>query len=147
MFYLARFHFVARPLPPGLLSHLSPHFQDCYLHYYLDADEPLPRATLDLTGCNVVTNKSLIVDGVEYFPFTISHPRSKLVYNLSSDSKLDADIWVAKILEAATANTFTTATTIEQASSNKEDEAVRAAPGGYAVTKQVRIALFLCVCA
>lgn len=75
--------------------------QDNFLHYYLDPEDPLPRNSLDLSGCNVTTSKPVIVDGTEYFPFVISHPKSTKTYNLSSDSKLEADIWVAKIIEAA----------------------------------------------
>lgn len=111
--------------------------QDCFLHYYLDADDPVPRNTLDLTGCSVTSSKAVIVDGIEYFPFTISHPKSKTNYNLSSDSKLEADIWVAKILEAATANNFVNGTTVEVP---EDDTApgVDVQPNGsgvYAVTK------------
>jgi hypothetical protein len=90
--------------------------QDCVLHYYLDADEPVPRNTLDLTGCNVVSQKAVSVDGIEYFPFTISHPHSKITYNLSCDSKLEADIWVSKILEAsATSGSFSAQNVSESA--------------------------------
>lgn len=75
--------------------------QDNFLHYYLEPDDPMPRNTLDLTGCSVTTGKSVTVEGVEYFPFTISHPKAKQTYCLSTDSKLEADIWVAKIIDAA----------------------------------------------
>ena len=64
--------------------------QDNFLHYYLEPDDPVPRNTLDLTGCSITTTKSVTVDGVEYFPFVITHPKSKTPYHLSSDSKLDA---------------------------------------------------------
>jgi hypothetical protein len=64
--------------------------QDNFLHYYLEPDDAVPRNTLDLTGCSVTTTKSVFVDGVEYFPFIITHPKSKAPYHLSSDSKLDA---------------------------------------------------------
>lgn len=78
---------------------LNRHFvlQDTLLHYYLDADDPVPRKTLELTGCSVVMVKSTFVDGVEYFPFVITHPKSPINYNLSSDSKAVADSWVAAI--------------------------------------------------
>lgn len=75
--------------------------QDNFLHYYLEADDPAPRNTLDLSGCSVTNSKSVVLDGVEYFPFAISHPKSKTPYHLSSDSKLDADTWVAMLIEAA----------------------------------------------
>lgn len=75
--------------------------QDNFLHYSLEADDPVPRDTMDLTGCSVTTSKSVIVDGVEYYPFVITHPKSTKTYNLSSTSKLETDVWVAKILDAA----------------------------------------------
>ncbi len=75
--------------------------QDNFLHYYLEPDDPAPRNSLDLTGCSVTTSKSVTVEGVEYFPFVITHPKSKNPYNLSTTSKLEADTWVAKLLEAA----------------------------------------------
>jgi hypothetical protein len=111
--------------------------QDCFLHYYLDAEDPVPRNTLDLTGCNVTSSKSVIVDGIEYFPFTISHPRSKVNYNLSSDSKLDADIWVAKILEAASANTFANAVTVSEGGSSESvpEDVTDNVSGSFPVTK------------
>lgn len=99
------------PSKKGILFKQRDHFkgwrprlfvlQDNFLHYYLEADDPLPRNSLDLTGCNVTTSKPMIVDGNEYFPFVISHPKSTKSYNLSSDSKLEADIWIAKIIDAA----------------------------------------------
>lgn len=110
--------------------------QDCFLHYYLEADDPLPRATLDLTGCSVTSSKAVFVDGVEYFPFTISHPRSKATYHLSSDSKLDADMWVAKILEVATASGYSAAPASESvAGSGNSAEEVQTGSSSYAVTK------------
>ncbi len=77
--------------------------QDCFLHYYIDADDPVPRNTMDLSGCSVTTIKSAVVEGVEYFPFVITHPKSTKTYNLSATTKLETDIWVAKILDAASA--------------------------------------------
>lgn len=78
--------------------------QDNLLHYYLEPDDPAPRNTLDLTGCSITTSKPVSVDGVEYFPFTISHPKSSKPYHLATDSKLESDIWVSKLLEAASLN-------------------------------------------
>jgi hypothetical protein len=71
------------------------------LSYYLEADDPSPRLTLDLSGCSVSTTKSVSVDGIEYFPFVITHPKTGKSYYLSCDSKLETDMWVAKLLEAA----------------------------------------------
>lgn len=75
--------------------------QDNFLHYSLEADDPVPRDTMDLTGCSVTSSKAVTVDGVEYYPFVITHPKSTKTYNLSSTSKLETDVWVAKILDAA----------------------------------------------
>jgi hypothetical protein len=77
--------------------------QDSFLHYYIDAEDPVPRNTLDLSGCSVTTIKSTVVEGIEYFPFVITHPKTTKTYNLSSITKLETDIWVSKILEAAAA--------------------------------------------
>jgi hypothetical protein len=77
--------------------------QDNLLSYYIEQDDASPRNTLDLSGCSVSTLKSVNVDGVDYYPFVITHPKTSKSYYLSSDSKLEADIWVAKLLEAANA--------------------------------------------
>jgi len=77
--------------------------QDGILQYYIDAVDTTPRGTIDLGGSSVSTDKPVNVDGIDYFPFIIS--KGKQQYYLSSDNKLDADIWVAKIIEAASTAT------------------------------------------
>jgi len=52
---------------------------------------------MELTGCSVIAVKSTTLDGVEYFPFVITHPKSPITYNLSSTSKEAADEWTAAI--------------------------------------------------
>ena len=71
--------------------------QDSLLHYYLDADDPVPRKTMELTGCSVIAVKPTTLDGMEYFPFVITHPKSPITYNLSTTSKEAADGWIAAI--------------------------------------------------
>lgn len=75
--------------------------QDTFLHYYIETDDPIPRKSMDLSGCSVTAIKPVIVDGAEYFPFVITHPKSTKAYNLSSDSKYEADMWIERIQEAA----------------------------------------------
>lgn len=72
--------------------------QESLLHYYIDADDPVPRKTLDVSGCSAIAIKSTIVDGVEYFPFVITHPKSPITYNLASVTKTDSDAWLTAIL-------------------------------------------------
>lgn len=74
--------------------------QDNLLHYFIDNVDPTPRNTLDLTGASINILKPVTVDGVEYFPFAITHPRSS-PYNLSTTNKLESDLWVAKLIEAS----------------------------------------------
>lgn len=77
--------------------------QDNFLHYYIDSEDPVPRNTMDLSGTTVTSIKSTVVEGVEYFPFVITHPKSTKTYNLAATTKKDTDQWVAKIIEAASA--------------------------------------------
>lgn len=102
--------------------------QENFLHYYIEPDDPMPRNSLDLTGCSVATSKSVTVDGVEYFPFVISHPKAKQTYSLSSDSKLEADIWVAKIIDAANLPVAVAVSGKESSSPTRIVEAVASDP-------------------
>jgi hypothetical protein len=71
------------------------------LQYYLDADDPTPRGTLDIAGCSISSDKPVTVDGNEIYPFIIVTPKPKHQYYLASDNKLDADVWIAKLLDIA----------------------------------------------
>lgn len=87
--------------------------QDSLLMYYLNQDDQVAKNTLDVTGCTVTSVKPVSVDNMEYFPFVITHPKSGVTYNLSSDNKLDADSWIARILEAAATPESMTTTQIK----------------------------------
>jgi hypothetical protein len=74
---------------------------DSTLSYYIEAEDQNPRGTLALTGCTAVAAPTVIVDGVEYFPFLLTHKDSNRPYNLSALTKADADDWIEKINQAA----------------------------------------------
>lgn len=82
--------------------------QDTFLQYYLDADDAIPRNSLDITGCSIEAGTPTKVNGIEYFPFIItnSHISKSDSYKLASDSRLEAEDWVDKIRMAATNATF-----------------------------------------
>lgn len=81
----------------------SRHFvlQENFLHYYIEAGDPVPKNSMDITGCTVQSVKSTKVGDVEYFPFVITHPKESTAYNLAADMKSVADAWIEKISEAS----------------------------------------------
>lgn len=74
------------------------------LHYFLEPDDPIPRKSMDLSGCSISTVRSARIGEVEYFPFVISHPKSAKSYNLSSDSRSEMEDWVSRLRAAAARN-------------------------------------------
>lgn len=81
--------------------------KDSFLHYYVADDDPFPRKSMDISGCNVVPIKATMIGDTEFYPFVISHPNSKDTYTLASDSRDDAEIWINAIREATKNNTST----------------------------------------
>ena len=77
--------------------------QDCFLHYYLELDDGVPRRSMDISGCKVTAEKSgrFGDNDLELFPFVISHVKDSKMYTLATDSKSEADDWIAKISAAA----------------------------------------------
>ena len=98
--------------------------QDNFLHYYMEESDPLPKGSMDICGCSVTSIKPTKVDGVEYFPFVITHPNDARTYNLASDKKSTADEWIAKIIEASKK----TETLVTSASGNTEDRLLQRRP-------------------
>jgi len=74
---------------------------DCFLHYYTNKDDDLPRKSMQIFGCTVKSVHSAKVGDMEYFPFVISHPKSTKTYNLSADSKAAADKWITALKNAS----------------------------------------------
>lgn len=74
---------------------------DNTLTYFIEGEEGTPKGILALTGCSCVADTPSMVDGEEFFPFTITHPGTSKPYHLSASSKADADDWIAKINQAA----------------------------------------------
>jgi len=96
--------------------------QDTFLHYFLEADDVVPRASMDISGCNISHLDPKRVGQLEYFPFALTHGsahhgREKAVYTLASDSRIEADDWVDKIRMAATNAVFHAAAAAEAAAS------------------------------
>ncbi len=76
--------------------------QDNFLHYYLEADDAMPKKSMDLCGCSIVPVKAVkLPEGSEFFPFVISHPKSTKTYKLSCDDKEQAEEWIEKMTIAA----------------------------------------------
>lgn len=71
--------------------------QDSFLHYYIEADDPVPRNSLQLSGCIVSDPKPIRVGDTEYFRFDITHPKDTKPYSLSSLTKIDAEDWIGKV--------------------------------------------------
>lgn len=76
---------------------------DNTLTYFIEGEEGTPKGTLALSGCTCVAATPTMSDGVEYFPFVLTHPGNSKPYHLSAISKADADDWIAKINLAAKA--------------------------------------------
>jgi hypothetical protein len=74
---------------------------DAILHYFMEPDDPIPKKSMDISGCTITSIKPLRVGEVEYFPFVIAHPKAAKAYNLSSDSKAEVDDWIEKLRVAA----------------------------------------------
>jgi hypothetical protein len=74
---------------------------DTILHYFMEPDDPIPKKSMDISGCTITAVRAARVGEVEYYPFVISHPKSAKSYNLSSDSKAEVDDWLEKLRTAA----------------------------------------------
>lgn len=76
--------------------------KDTFLQYYVDADNSTPRGSMDVIGCSISSEQPIEVDEEIYYPFVITSGENKnLQYHLATDNKLDADVWVAKILDVS----------------------------------------------
>jgi hypothetical protein len=73
---------------------------DNTLSYYIEGEEGTPKGTLALSGCTCTADTPTMADGVEYFPFTLTHPGNNKPYHLSAISKAEADDWITKINQA-----------------------------------------------
>jgi hypothetical protein len=76
--------------------------QGNFLYYYLQQDDPNPRGTLNISMCTISTETQETVGDEDYYPFVITVDGTDQVYRLAADNKLDADIWISKIIEAST---------------------------------------------
>eukprot|EP00968_Pinguiococcus_pyrenoidosus_P023285 scaffold3687_cov240-Pinguiococcus_pyrenoidosus.AAC.5 len=78
------------------------------LRYWINADDPLPRATLQLYGATISSvnrtpDTPLFRDdvtGKAFFPFVISHPEHSKKWNLAATSFEELRLWI-EILTAA----------------------------------------------
>lgn len=77
---------------------------DNNLTYYIEGEEGTPKGSLSLSGCSCVAETPTMSEGVEYFPFTLTHPGSSRPYHLSALSKAESDDWMAKINQAVKTN-------------------------------------------
>lgn len=76
---------------------------DNILTYYVEGEDQ-PKGTLALSGCTCVADTPTMSDGVEYFPFKLTHPGNNKPYHLSALSKPEADDWINKINQAGRTN-------------------------------------------
>ena len=76
--------------------------QDTFLHYFLDANDTVPRNTMVLIGCTVsALPKTTKVGTQEIYPFLISHPKSTVSYFVAAESKQIMDEWIEVIRNSA----------------------------------------------
>lgn len=75
--------------------------QGSFLLYYLEADDPMPRKSMLVTGCTITDAKPSMVGQQVFYTFTLSHPKHPETYRLSSSSMETANEWVSALKAVA----------------------------------------------
>ena len=79
--------------------------QDSLLSYYVDASDPNPKNTLDISGCTITPGSSFREDDVDLYPFVIIPPHASTSvlkkYHLSADTLQTSESWILALREAA----------------------------------------------
>jgi len=72
------------------------------LHYYINPDDPAPKHTIFLLGCEVkCLEKEEGDSGRFFFPFEVSHVKSAKAWKLAATTEVGREEWVEKLKEAS----------------------------------------------
>ena len=83
-----------------------------FLHYYLDADDALPRGSFQLVRGMAIESlqPNITASKLTYYPFLISHPSSETTIKLSTPSLEERAAWILAFQQAQRASNLSTNT-------------------------------------
>ncbi len=80
----------------------SKHFvlNNYFLHYFNNAEEALvPKKSLFLADCSVVSIRAIKVGDIEYFPFLLTNSKSIKTYNFATTSEEETNSWITVLTQ------------------------------------------------